>query len=331
MHLKDCIISTNILQETYMKHTYFIRYINRVDELTSKQKIKLSDLLQSKDKDNVIIKTLEKRFSDVGHCPHCKHHKFQRWGKAHEMQRYRCNNCMKTFNSVTGTPLARLRKKDKWLCYSKAMIDGLSVRKAAEMCGVNKTTSFRWRHRFLHKLKDKKDKSLNGIVEADETFFLESFKGSRKMKRTPRKRGGKATKRGLSTEQIPVLIARDRHGDMTDQVLKNTGEISITKVLKPVVAHDAILCTDGNKSYQAFAKTENIKHVQLVASQNCRVIDRVYHIQNVNAYDSRLKAWMHRFKGVATKYLPNYMGWRRCLEKQKNFITPPTYFNCALG
>ena len=151
------------------------------------------------------------------------------------------------------------------------------------------------------------------------------------MKRTPRKRGGKATKRGLSTEQIPVLIARDRHGDMTDEVLKNTGEISITKVLKPVVAHDAILCTDGNKSYQAFAKTENIKHVQLVASQNCRVIDRVYHIQNVNAYDSRLKAWMHRFKGVATKYLPNYMGWRRCLEKQKNFITPPTYFNCALG
>ena len=27
--------------------------------------------------------------------------------------------------------------------------------------------------------------------------------------------------------------------------------------------------------------------------------------QNVNAYDSRLKGWMARFIGVATKYLPN--------------------------
>jgi transposase-like protein len=136
---------------------------------------------------------------------------------------------------------------------------------------------------------------------------LKSFKGSRKIERTPRKRGGKATKRGLSSEQIPVLIVRDRHGDMTDEVLKNTNEISITKVLKPVVAQDAILCTDGNRSYQAFAKSENIKHVQLVASHECKVVEKVYHIQNVNAYDSRLKGWMQRFNGVATKYLPNYI------------------------
>jgi hypothetical protein len=37
----------------------------------------------------------------------------------------------------------------------------------------------------------------------------------------------------------------------------------------------------------------------------------VYHIQNVNVCDSRLKQWMGRFHGVATKYLENYLGWRR--------------------
>jgi hypothetical protein len=37
----------------------------------------------------------------------------------------------------------------------------------------------------------------------------------------------------------------------------------------------------------------------------------VYHIQNVNACDSRLKQWMGRFHGVATKYLENYLDWRR--------------------
>ncbi len=34
----------------------------------------------------------------------------------------------------------------------------------------------------------------------------------------------------------------------------------------------------------------------------------VFHIQNVNAYHSRLKTWMRRFNGVATKYLPSYLG-----------------------
>jgi len=39
-----------------------------------------------------------------------------------------------------------------------------------------------------------------------------------------------------------------------------------------------------------------------------------FHINNVNAYHSRLKEWLCRFHGVATKNLPNYLGWRRTLE-----------------
>ena len=36
--------------------------------------------------------------------------------------------------------------------------------------------------------------------------------------------------------------------------------------------------------------------VNVAAGQ--RVIDGIYHIQNVNAYDSRLKQWMVKFHGV---------------------------------
>lgn len=43
----------------------------------------------------------------------------------------------------------------------------------------------------------------------------------------------------------------------------------------------------------------------------------VYHIQNVNAYDSRLKGWMFRFRGVATKNQPNYLGWHHYLDVPK--------------
>jgi hypothetical protein len=61
------------------------------------------------------------------------------------------------------------------------------------------------------------------------------------------------------------------------------------------------------------------------------VIDGVFHIQNVNAYDSRLKGWMRRFHGVATQYLENYLGWRRMLERYKTAITPKLCLAEALG
>ncbi len=89
------------------------------------------------------------------------------------------------------------------------MIAGETVRAAARRCGVHKNTSFRWRHRFLAKLSGAKPAHLHGIVEADETYFLESFKGRRNLPRSVRKRGGKAAKRGLSDEH-PLCQDRSR-------------------------------------------------------------------------------------------------------------------------
>ena len=48
------------------------------------------------------------------------------------------------------------------------------------------------------------------------------------------------------------------------------------------------------------------------------ITEEIYHIQNVNAYDSRLKQWIKRFNGVATKYLESYLAWMRLLYTEKN-------------
>jgi hypothetical protein len=54
------------------------------------------------------------------------------------------------------------------------------------------------------------------------------------------------------------------------------------------------------------------------------VIGGIYHIQNVNAYHSRLKKWIAKFNGVATKYLANYLGWHRLRERltQNTMLLP---------
>jgi hypothetical protein len=55
------------------------------------------------------------------------------------------------------------------------------------------------------------------------------------------------------------------------------------------------------------------------------------HINNVNAYHSRLKQWLARFNGVATKNLPNYLGWRRALEACGQKVDPPKWILGAIG
>ena len=116
-----------------------------------------------------------------------------------------------------------------------------------------------------------------------------SQKGRREgLSRAPRKRGCKASKRGLSEEQTAVLICRDRTGNTADFMLKKADKAHIGAVLKPLLAADVILCTDSEKALAAVAKEMGITHrpVNLAAGQ--RVVAGVYHVQNVNAYDLSL-------------------------------------------
>jgi transposase-like protein len=256
----------------------------------------------------------QRRVDSLG-CPHCANRDVVLWGTASELPRYRCKACRRTFNALTKTPLAKLRMKDKWATQAEALIDGVSTAKAARRCDVHYTTAFRWRHRFLASLAGDKPKTLAGIVEGDETFILESFKGKRAgLPRKSRKRGGKSAKRGLSAEQIPILVARDRQGATTDAVLPRLNRVSIAAALDSVVTPANEFCCDGGTAIVAFARHARIPaHVlPMPGKPNPQAPD--FHLNNVNAYHGRLKEWLRRFHGVATKNLPNYLGWRRTLE-----------------
>jgi transposase-like protein len=265
-------------------------------------------------------------------CPHCDNRDVVRWGHASDLPRYRCKSCRRTFNALTKTPLAHLRMKDKWASQTRAMVDGVSTAKAATRCGVHYTTAFRWRHRFLASLSGDKPKTLAGIVEGDETFILESFKGKRSgLPRKSRKRGGKSSKRGLSAEQIPVIVARDRQGATTDGVLAKLDRASITAARGGVVTPNNEFCCDGGTAIVAFAKRAGIAaHVLPKPGKPTRQAPD-YHLNNVNPYHGRLKEWLRRFHGVATKNLPNYLGWRRALEALGDNATPAALILGAIG
>ena len=72
---------------------------------------------------------------------------------------------------------------------------------------------------------------------------------------------------------------------------------------------------------------------RVVDSAGARVRRRLagaIHVQNVNAYHARLKAWLLGFRGVASRYLSNYLGWRWALDGGR-VISPEQLMRTAIS
>ncbi len=126
-------------------------------------------------------------------------------------------------------------------------------------------------------------------------------------------------------------MVRDRHGETADCILHDTSAEQIGSALTPLLNKDVILCTDGTPAYRQIARHAKIIHRPVNIAAGQRVINNIYHIQNVNAYDSRLKQWMAKFHGVATRYLGDYLGWHRMIDPFGQSITPIFCFLASLG
>ena len=185
-----------------MKAHEFRRLLGLITTLSVEQLAQLKWQLAAGDEAQAVLAIIEGRVQAQPRCPRCDDDgPVVRHGHANGLQRYKCRACGRTFNALTGTPLAQLRQREKWLIQARALDDGLSVRGAAAQMGVHRTTAFRWRHRFLKLPARVRASALGGIAEADETYTLRSYKGQRRrlraeQARAPRRRGGKAAKRG---------------------------------------------------------------------------------------------------------------------------------------
>lgn len=267
----------------------------------------------------------DKKFSNGRVCPHCgKSHIVRNGHRADGTQRYKCKDCNKTFVVASNSIVSGTHKDlDVWQKYIECMMNGTSIRKAATICGINRNTAFIWRHKILDALQNMANEvELDGIVEADETFFPISYKGNHSksskftMPRLAHKRGHATHLREISKEKVCVPCAVNRNG-LSIAKVANLGRVS-TKNLHSVydgrIKEDATICTDKMNSYKRFASKNNIDLVQLKSGKSKQGI---YNIQHINSYHSELKRFLYAFKGVSTKYLNNYLIWHNFVNYAK--------------
>ncbi|MCT4614250.1 MAG: hypothetical protein N4A49_05165 [Marinifilaceae bacterium] len=244
------------------------------------------------------------------HCPFCNERNYILWGKRNDLQRYKCKSCLKTFNSLTNTPLARLKRKGHWLKYASCLRDGLTLKKSSEICEIHINTAFRWRHRFLTNMRSIKAKKIGGIIESGYSKLKESFKGTAKEEQTPIK----------LRKDIFIIYNIDRNNNIFDITNKQLNLQYVATQIQQARIQNSLNISEDSTFFNNIVNIN--KHHNICLSQDKSKINfplRIY------SYRNRFEDWIYKhFRGVATKYLENYVSWYRCLNEFKSGINALT-------
>lgn len=321
-----------------MKAHDFRKLLDRLEDLTPGQAQDAAQRITEVRQKTEAIATIEARGQERPACPHCGHQRRVRWGRTRtNIQRYQCAGCARTFTGRTGSAAQHIHRPDLFLEVLKDMLDPRapsSIRQLARRLKRDKYTIWRWRMIILGAFSGVSSDVFSGIVEADETYQRESRKGSRewvrhlrnskKYPKPPRHRWYEYRKkgipmlRGLSRWQLPILTVADRGGAQRFQRIPGRSKGAIYTALLPLVAQDAVLCSDGHDGYSALAAFKGIEHFVIKAKPGQKMASPTHHIQNINNLHSRYKDFIKPFRGPASKYLDGYIDWFMARVRKAN-------------
>ena len=122
-----------------MDHDIFLAWLNETDNLSPGQLAEARRVLSGSAPFQTVVNLLEAKVREDRICPHCASEGAIIRGQASGLSRFFCKACGKTFNALTGTPLARLRHKSRWAEFAASLRDGETVPALVSPRGHSKT------------------------------------------------------------------------------------------------------------------------------------------------------------------------------------------------
>jgi hypothetical protein len=154
------------------------------------------------------------------------------------------------------------------------------------------------------------------------------MKGKPPENRAARPRAWGATKRGLSSDQVPVLTALDNAGGVYETILSSL--TNIEAALDGRIAAGSVLCSDGAHAYVKAAVKAGAEHRRVIVPTITPAAVKANPVPTkkrkkgrlglgrVNAHHGQIKVLINgRCRGVATRYLGNYLGWQRAMLRDE--------------
>ncbi len=191
-------------------------------------------------------------------------------------------------------------------------VAGSTVRTAASLVGVNKTTASYYFHRLRLLIYENSQEPglLEGEIEVDESYF-----GGR------RKRG-----RGAGNK-VPVFGLLKRNGSVYACIIPNARADTLIPIIREKVKPDSIVYTDSFRSYNALDVSEFI-HYRINHSKEFAQ-DR-NHINGIENFWSQAKRHMRKYNGIPKEHFHlflkecewrfNYSDSKRQLHQLKQWV-----------
>ena len=265
----------------------------------------------------ILERIRDARFADGVRCPRCRAVRIAKWGSFKGRRRYRCHSCNRTFSDLTDTPAMYTKKLELWSRYARCLADGRSVRSAARALTIAASTAFRWRHAILDTLVAQDRETLSGVVELRDLWFAYSRKGERRLAESGRTRGPRSRVMFPKRLVVRVILACDRSGGVvTDVALTNIVTLRdlTDALLERIRPQPTLLAPQGPLGPAGrFARVLGGEFTDVRGGVAFRP-GTLWHLRTNLAYARRLLAWIERFRGVATKYLSNYLIWHRVVD-----------------
>ena len=243
-------------------------------------------------------------------CPRCKCEYVSKAGVHNGRQVYKCKNCKYQFRETAKSLVYHLHKYPLILDYLKCMLEGKSLRACASEVGISLPTSFRWRHKILAAIQGLEGGiNFSGITEADELLLQYSEKGRRYKTLEEKEQAMK-----IVHPNVAVLVMTDREGNL---LFKNTGEnrvqnSQIKEELKRRVSENNLICFKPNDEFKQAVMESPSKKV--IVRRKTKGL-AIYSVNVAEKKITNFLVWMMRFRGVATKYLHNYLMWFVVMNK----------------
>lgn len=268
--------------------------------------------------------TSPETFCEALRCPRCRSQSLIKHGSSDSNNpRYKCQVCQKTFSASTNTLSSHsVQDVGVWTVYIKGLLQGETYESLAKACGISTTTVRNWRLKVFVALESLvKDVKLSGLVFADDTRIPYNFKGRHGddfiSPRKAHSRGGQTTMKNHLKNEICVLCAIDANRNSFSRCIGfgNTSGKRLSNGFadKLDVDENTVLITDGA---QAFSRTVKDYGIPQWERRVTKIVNGKrfpntahgkMHIQIINNYHKRLKEFMVRYHGVASRFLPGYL------------------------
>jgi len=264
-----------------------------------------------------LAKLVEMRWPDGFQCPHCGASGFY---QLHDRGRVlQCRKCRRQTSITAGTVFHRTRTPlPVWFFAAYMMARdhrGIPAMMLAKEFDLRYETAWLICHKLRHALTENQGHPLEGLVEADETYYGGRGSGAA---------GGRSTNDGktavivLAVEKKSTWTKPKRKtgvkgqgftaGGVRVSVVPSAAQEDLHPFIIGAVAKDSSLITDGWGGYAGVGSANPghpVKHHPLVQGKGENAIK---HMPISHILFSDIKTWLNgTFHGVSRKHLPRYI------------------------